>query len=171
MGSVARSLLSLRLVDGSLISITKFCTTESDDHFVKRARKFERNPVIFAHGCASVFTEVERLVCGDAKRNGAGNITRGDFLIVHHQRSSPALADARAIVFEIHNNAVLAGREIVLAGDGGSLDTDEVVVESRLPLKEVEPPAVEAPALRRDHTFRAAFRNLDIRNDFIRLVF
>ena len=73
-GLVARSFLPLRLIDSFLVSITEFCVTESDDNFVERAGKLERNVVIFAHGCAGVFAEVERLVCGDAKRNGAGNI-------------------------------------------------------------------------------------------------
>ena len=75
---------------------------------------------------------------GDAKRNGAGNIARGDFLAVYEQRSTPAFADARTIVFEIHNDGVLARRELVLAGDGSPLDIDEVVVESWLACKEVD---------------------------------
>src|SRR6202021_3148885 len=98
-------------------------------------------------------------------------ITGGDLLTVHEHRSRTTLADARAIVFKIHNDGVVAGRELVLGGDGSPLNTDKVVVERWLACQEVEPPAVEASALGGYHAFRAAFRNLDVSHDFIRFVF
>ena len=57
-----------------------------------------------------------------------------------------------------YDDGVRAGRELVLAGDVVACDADEVVVEDRLALEQVEPAAGEAPALGDEHAFRAACR-------------
>jgi hypothetical protein len=59
---VGRCLLFSSRLNRFPVGIREFGVAEADDHFVQRAGKLERYFVIFAHGDASVFAEVERLV-------------------------------------------------------------------------------------------------------------
>jgi len=61
-GLPGRGLLFTRRLNRFPVGVREFGVAEADDHFVQRAGKLERHFVIFAHGGASVFAEVERLV-------------------------------------------------------------------------------------------------------------
>ena len=56
----------------------------------------------------------------------------------------------------------LPGESLSLPATVVALDADEVVVEDRLAFEQVEAPAVEPPALRDQHAFRAAVGNLHL---------
>src|SRR5262249_49628280 len=108
-----------------------------------------------------VFADIETLVERKPKRLGKLNATLGDLLAADDRRSSSRLAGTAAIVCEIENQGVLAGRQRVLTCDAVfvlllirvpvSVLIGDGVGKHWFSIEDEQPPAAEPPALRYDH--------------------
>ncbi len=93
-----------------------------------------------------------------------------DRLAVVVERDVAALGEAAAVVFELHPDLVLAGRDRLVGFGEVVLDAEEVVAVLELAVLDVERPATDRAALRDDHALGAAFRHVDLGRDRVRLV-
>src|SRR3990172_107410 len=142
-----------------LVFRTERGVAQPDDDAVEAARELERHVVVLADRRAGVLTDIQRFIDRDAERDGALDPALGDLLVVHRQRGRAAFADAAAVILEVKQDDMLAGRELVRAGDRGTGDAGEVVVEHRLAPEQGEADAIEASALGHYHSFRPSRAN------------
>ena len=93
-----------------------------------------------------------------------------DLLAVHAERAGAAFADAAAVVLEVEDNGVLAGRKGVFGRDVVVRDVRQVVMEHRLAVLEHQRVAGRQAALRQHDALFAALREDHVGGDAERLV-
>src|SRR5262245_14572899 len=93
-----------------------------------RPPESKRGLIEVAHRRAGVLAGVERLVRREPAKDRLLDPALRHLLAVHEQRAGAALADAAAVVLELEAEGVLAGRQLVLAGDLVPLDGEVVVL-------------------------------------------
>src|SRR5262249_26295844 len=107
------------------------------------------------------------------QRNGVRYGLASHLLAVHLKHAGAATADAahavvgerahtEAIVLEVELQCVLAWRQRIRTLAGEALQIEEVIQKDRLILQYVKPVTAESAALRHDHAFGAACRDLDL---------
>src|SRR5207302_8277963 len=108
--------------------------------------------------------DIQGLICRDAERDGPLDLPARHLLAIHGQRGGATLAQT-AFVSEIEPDDMGARSKPVRRGDRVTIDAHGIVVKHRLPLEQIEAPSVEAPALCREDTFRAAGRYVHVGTD------
>ena len=127
--------------------------------------------VVLADRRAGVLADVQRLVERDAEGDRCGP-TRPSATVLPSTLSVtvPPLPRPPPSYLKSTRMMCLPGASFSLPAKREALHAHEVVVEHRLAVEQVEAPAVEPSALRRDHAVRAAGGNLHVGADLERLV-
>ena len=119
---------------------------------------------------SAVRAHVGGLVGREEHRHGGVDTALPDLRPVDVERRGPALAQAAAVVGELHPHLTLAGRHDRVALDLELPQAEEVVAVDGPAVLEIQAPAAEGAALGDDHPFGAAVGHDDLRRHGVRLV-
>ena len=137
---------------------------------VEFAGEAKRHLVIFIiDRRAGVDAHVEGLVDRRYEGDGVRDRLFGNLGAIDAQDTGAAFGEARPIVGEIKNDAVLARRQCLSAFPAEALQSQQVVSEHWLALQHIKAIATKPAAERVENAFPAALRNLDVGRDRIRL--
>src|SRR5262249_19517451 len=126
--------------------------------------------VFVIHGRATIHAYVESFVDGDEEWRCVRDFLGRDFLAIHTEGASTALAETGAIVLEVECEGVLAGSERLLPLPPEAFQTDEIVEKYRFSFKEVQTVAAETATQCYEHSLAAALRNVHLGSDGVGLV-
>jgi hypothetical protein len=107
------------LVQLPLFFRTELRRLKNDDESRERSSKAERHfvGVLLQHRSSRILSNVKRFIEREANRHCPWNSPLRGLFFVYQQRSSSALADAAAIVFEFNADDVFACRERLIGGN------------------------------------------------------
>ena len=143
-----------------MVVSAQFRFAEVDDYLLDLAGELERHVIVCTHRRSGVFTDIETFVERETTRDRLFDAGLSDLLAVHREGSCSALADSAAIVLEVQNNGVLAGRgaSAMQFGCGPCLRSCS---GKQACLIEIQGPAAEEPALGDDHALVAGLLDHD----------
>ena len=114
--------------------------------------------------------DVAGFIEGEGHRHGDVDPPFTRRFAVDEEMNDAALAQAAAIVLELHPELVLAGSDRGGALGEESLDAEEVVTVLQPPVLRVQAPAADAAALRDDDAFGRLGADFDFSGNRVRLV-
>src|SRR5712671_198787 len=153
--------------DFFLIFSAKLGICQLNSDLPQGAGELEWDLIVLADWRPRVLANIQRLIRRDAERDGPLDLPLRHLVAIHGQRSGTTFAQA-AFVSEIEHDRMGAGSKPVGCSDRVTIDAYGVVVKHRLPLEQIEAPPIEASALCRKDTFRAAGRNFQVGADLER---